>query len=217
MEVYEAEKTMKNSRGNRLKRGDRAEETRKQILEAATRLFARSGFERTSTEAIAKEAGLSQGIIFHYFETKNKLFWTLVFEESERVNKQNMSGEKVLAQSDFVEKVRLVGRILAQKAMEFPDLNEILTRHVWAMDIRHESEEAHLLFKKMMGLEEIVKQGKASGAFKKDVDDQIAAFTLIGIFNITSLRWNMLGRKGNLQDTVEKAFDMFLEGIVAEK
>lgn len=43
------------------------------ILGAATRLFVERGFHATPTSAITKEAGVSAGILFHYFKTKDDL------------------------------------------------------------------------------------------------------------------------------------------------
>lgn len=44
-----------------------------EILETAIRLFAKKGFDGTATKEIAKEAGISEGLIFHYFPTKADL------------------------------------------------------------------------------------------------------------------------------------------------
>ena len=48
------------------------------ILEAATRLFAQRGFSVTPTSAIAKEAGVAEGLIFHYFQTKKGILFSLL-------------------------------------------------------------------------------------------------------------------------------------------
>ncbi|RYM05193.1 TetR/AcrR family transcriptional regulator [Sporolactobacillus sp. THM7-7] len=44
------------------------------ILEAAIHEFAEKGFEQASTNQIARMANTSKGLIFHYFESKEKLF-----------------------------------------------------------------------------------------------------------------------------------------------
>lgn len=55
------------------------EERRRQILTAATKLFSQRGFYRTTIQAIAKEAGVSTGLIYQYFHDKDDvLFLTLV-------------------------------------------------------------------------------------------------------------------------------------------
>ena len=50
-----------------------AEERRRQILDAALSLFARHGYGGTTTKAIAREAGITEGLIFHYFGGKAEL------------------------------------------------------------------------------------------------------------------------------------------------
>lgn len=50
----------------------------KAVLEAAITLFAERGFSATSTSEIAKAAKVSEGTIFKYFETKEKLLYTTV-------------------------------------------------------------------------------------------------------------------------------------------
>jgi len=47
--------------------------TRARILDAAERLFAERGFDRTSTARIATEASVPHGLIFYYFKTKMDL------------------------------------------------------------------------------------------------------------------------------------------------
>jgi AcrR family transcriptional regulator len=55
--------------------------SRARIVEHALRLFARHGYERTSVKMIAKAAGVSQGLLYNYFESKDALLRAL-FEES---------------------------------------------------------------------------------------------------------------------------------------
>jgi len=51
-----------------------AEERRELVLTAATRAFAKSGYAGTSTDAVAKEAGVSQPYVVRIFGTKLQLF-----------------------------------------------------------------------------------------------------------------------------------------------
>jgi AcrR family transcriptional regulator len=51
-----------------------AEERREEIVEVALRHFAEGGYHGTSTEAIAREAGISQPYLFRLFGTKRELF-----------------------------------------------------------------------------------------------------------------------------------------------
>lgn len=46
---------------------------RVQILDAATKVFAERGFHRSRVKEIAREAGVSEGTIYNYFEDKDAL------------------------------------------------------------------------------------------------------------------------------------------------
>lgn len=48
------------------------------ILDAALTEFAEKGFERASTNAIAAEAGVAKGLVFHYFGSKEELFLSVL-------------------------------------------------------------------------------------------------------------------------------------------
>lgn len=60
--------------------------TKKQIniLEAALRLFAVEGYHSTSTSKIAKEAGVSEGLIFRHFKNKEGLLEAILLQGQER-------------------------------------------------------------------------------------------------------------------------------------
>jgi AcrR family transcriptional regulator len=57
-----------------------AEERREEIVSIASRHFAEGGYHGTSTEAIAREAGISQPYLFRLFRTKRDLFLVCVDE-----------------------------------------------------------------------------------------------------------------------------------------
>src|SRR5579875_2904476 len=55
----------------------RSETTRKALLEAARKIFARDGFEAARIEDIAAEAGRSRGAFYAYFANKETAFFAL--------------------------------------------------------------------------------------------------------------------------------------------
>ena len=44
------------------------------ILNGALKIFALNGYKNGSTDVIVKEAGISKGLLFHYFGTKQELY-----------------------------------------------------------------------------------------------------------------------------------------------
>jgi len=62
-----------------------AQDRRELVLEAATRAFARGGFAGTSTDAVAKEAGVSQPYVVRIFGTKQELFLEVFARAGQRI------------------------------------------------------------------------------------------------------------------------------------
>jgi len=80
----------------------KAEDRREQVLAAALPVFARNGYEGTSTEDVAKAAGISQPYLFRLFNTKRDLFIALVRRGFARVGSafaesaRGLEGEEAL-------------------------------------------------------------------------------------------------------------------------
>lgn len=68
------------------------EDRRNQILSISLDLFIRKGYYGTSTRGIAAEAGVSSGLIFNYFRTKDEIYETLI-----RIGVEEMSFDYELA------------------------------------------------------------------------------------------------------------------------
>ncbi|HEX9091805.1 MAG TPA: TetR/AcrR family transcriptional regulator [Anaerolineales bacterium] len=56
----------------------RSEETRHHILETATHLFAKTGYDATGVAEICQAAGVSKGAFYHHFPTKQAVFMELL-------------------------------------------------------------------------------------------------------------------------------------------
>ena len=60
---------------------DRVEVTRKRLIQAAEKIFARDGFEAARLEDIAAEAGYTRGAFYANFDSKEDLFLALLERE----------------------------------------------------------------------------------------------------------------------------------------
>jgi len=56
----------------------RSAQTKKSIMEAATSLFAREGYESTGVAEICERAGVSKGAFYYHFESKEAVFLALI-------------------------------------------------------------------------------------------------------------------------------------------
>ncbi|MAE08980.1 MAG: TetR family transcriptional regulator [Bacteroidetes bacterium] len=79
------------------------ESKKKQIMDSALELFANKGFASTSINMIAIHAGISKGLIYNYFESKEELITTIIhngFDEFLDIFDSNKDG--VLTEEEFV-------------------------------------------------------------------------------------------------------------------
>jgi AcrR family transcriptional regulator len=54
------------------------EDRREQIIEAAMHVFARKGYSNATNKDIAREAGITPGLIYYYFESKEALLYAIL-------------------------------------------------------------------------------------------------------------------------------------------
>jgi AcrR family transcriptional regulator len=72
-------------RGDRTRRRLSTEERREQLLSVGARLFSESPYDEVWIEQVAEIAGVSRGLLYHYFPTKRDFFAAVVERESERM------------------------------------------------------------------------------------------------------------------------------------
>lgn len=61
------------------------ERRRPQVLDAALKLFLRNGYDGTSMQAVADEAGVTKPVVYACFSGKDQLFRALLRREEERI------------------------------------------------------------------------------------------------------------------------------------
>ncbi len=81
------------------------DERREQILTAALGLFAGKGFSATRTTDITEKTGISQGLIYHYFPSKEAIFTELIGKGLTNLNEAALNLEKLTIPAD--KKIRL--------------------------------------------------------------------------------------------------------------
>ena len=80
-----------------------AEERRGEIIAIAIRQFALGGYKGTSTDAIARDAGLSQPYLFRLFKTKRELFLACHDAQHERLRSTFATAAAGVEPADAIE------------------------------------------------------------------------------------------------------------------
>src|SRR3954468_18051770 len=72
---------------------ERTIDRRRDLLDAAVRVFARKGFHASRVGDIAEEAGVAHGLLYHYFRSKEEVLetifretWTQLVADTERIH-----------------------------------------------------------------------------------------------------------------------------------
>lgn len=76
------------------------------ILKVAIEEFVKNGYEKTSTDTITSRAGISKGILFHYFKSKKNLYIYLVGYCVDLLTEVTMEALKKVKSDDFFERVK---------------------------------------------------------------------------------------------------------------
>ena len=115
---------------------------REQIIEAATRVFAEKGFRRATTREVAREAGVSEGTIYNYFEDKDALLMAILdrLNETERRAEDFKEGmatdfpgfleEYLRRRMSLIWENREVFRVVLSEMLVNAELRELYLRRV---------------------------------------------------------------------------------------
>ena len=166
-------------------RSTASEEKRRQILAAAVRVFARDGFHTSPVGAVASEAGVAHGLVYHYFSSKDALLET-IFRETwsamlGSVREVEESGEPA------TEQLRLVCAIVLRTWRRDPDLVRVLVREVTRTP--HIGQEIGEIEQAFAAIERIVAQGQERGELRADLDPRLAASILYGALEEILTGW----------------------------
>lgn len=119
-------------------RRQHAGERREQILDVATRVFAEKGFAGASIRDIANAVGVTEGLLYHYFESKEQILHACWSERSWRAHLERIlaqSGDKPLAAvlqelvEDFMQTLRDNSDMVRMCAVESQRDPEIASWH----------------------------------------------------------------------------------------
>ncbi len=94
------------------------------IINAALKEFAKNGYEKASTNEIIKEAEISKGSLFSYFNSKKELYLFL-FDYVSKIIDQ-IYAEVDLSETDFFERMRQIGLIKFKIMKQYPQAFDFL-------------------------------------------------------------------------------------------
>jgi AcrR family transcriptional regulator len=188
-----------------------ATDRRRQILDAAVRVFARQGFHTCRVADIADEAGVAYGLVYHYFRSKEEVLDTLFTERWDillQVIRDTDAGD--LPPRD---KLRAIASFILDSYRHEPDLMKVVvvevTRAANSFGLTHRDRirEAYTL----MG--DVVAKAQEDGAFRSDITPRFAALAFYGIIEQVLTAW-IFDPDPIPPEEIEEAKDLVVAAIV---
>ena len=96
-----------------------AADRKEQILDVATPLFARQGYQGTTTKQIAERARINEALIFRHFPSKDHLYWAVIQRKISTARAREQLREKLNINADDVDLfTEIAAEILERRAKD---------------------------------------------------------------------------------------------------
>ena len=164
-----------------------ATERRRQILDAAVRVFARQGFHTCRVSDIADEAGVAYGLVYHYFRSKDEVLDTLFLERWEIMVAviEEVDGQDIPAR----DKLYAIASFIVDSYRHDPELMKVIivevTRAANTFGRTHLDE----IRRAYDRIARIVERGMEDGEFRQEVTPQFAAMAFYGAIEQVLTGW----------------------------
>ncbi len=185
--------------------------SKQRIINAAVKLISEKGYHGASTDLIAKEAGVSQGLIFHYFKSKEGLFFSLLKEKSKMFKeefKKSAGDEK-----DVLKKIEIAVLTYAKLIQKEEKFYEIIIKQSRGAGLDFDKINKYGLMESAKLIGELIRTGVEQGVLR-ELDFEVAASCLFGMIEQNALRWMMLEKNFSLEDAIKEAMDIFRRGVI---
>jgi AcrR family transcriptional regulator len=186
---------------------------REEILSAAEKVFAAKGFFPTTMSDIAREAEFGTGTLYKYFKSKEDLYFTLIDEKVEEINR--------LVKAELSQKRSAVERVKKVLGLQFEFIEQnrdffriyISERNRFEWTIKDDLGKG--IYEKMVTyinlLAEVMKQGIDEGELKS-LNPRDLAHALVGIVNSFVFEWIISQEAYPLISKLDSILEIFLGG-----
>jgi len=185
------------------------EDKRRQLLDAAVRVFARKGFHSSRVGDIAEEAGVAHGLLYHYFKSKDQVLeavfhenWSILVARIESVEETD---------EPAADQIRHIAAIVLRTWLHLPDVVRVVIQEFGRSP--ELGERIGELTLPIDALQRVIARGVERGEFRKDVDPAFAATVVYGSIDELLTAW-VLGRLPSDEEAVARAEQTLVEVIL---
>jgi AcrR family transcriptional regulator len=159
-----------------------AEKRREQLLSAARKLFVRKGYRGTTTEEIARAAGVTKGALYFHFDSKEEILLELL-----KVNAETMGrvvNERLADKGNLLDYVRLLLEShCGGRPRDFGDVVDL-----WIQGFRVPRVRRYISSRMRRGMTEIADFIRSSGGVGRHHPEDTAVFLMAMIDGLSAMR-----------------------------
>ncbi len=148
------------------------------IFTAACRIIREKGFHQARMADIAREAGISYGLVYHYYKSKSDLFDALIAAWWQGLDDVT---DRLLTQTlPIEEKLARIANYFFDQYQERPDLVHLFITE-FSRSTANLTPDRLNRIKRLMGrTEEIIVQGQTNGVIRSDLRPHYLTFFFLG-------------------------------------
>jgi AcrR family transcriptional regulator len=160
-----------------------------QLLAAAQRVFSRQGFHAATVSDVAAEAGVSQGTVYHYFDSKEALLLA-VFTQWEQENLRSEIEQALGAEPTAARKLAMIAHAATARVTSSLQLLEASVEFWSHMPRNAEIKKGFRRMFEAMAVDvaSVIQQGIDAGEFRP-IDTKVTARLLIAVYDGLVLQW----------------------------
>ena len=190
-------------------------ERRRQILDAAKKVFADQGFDKARMDDIVSESGLSKGALYWYYKSKNDIIhalidWVFTHEMAE-------AADLIEAPGTATQRLRTFVQMMMREYRRFEKMLPLAYEFL-ALASRNKTVRSSLVgyfIRYCNVLEQLIVQGIERGEFIECAAETVA-LSIIAMYEGIELLWFLDPNLVDWEKTGEAPLDLVLNGLLKE-
>lgn len=192
-----------------------AERRRAELLVAAARLMERDGSEAVSMQALAREAGVSVGLIYRYFSGKDQLLLDVITNVLDALAAE-VPPAVAAAGEDPVRGLAAAFRAYCGVIDEHRHAAVLTYRETKHLDARSRAMLKDLELSTSEPLRRLIREAVAHGAFR-DVDVDLVSYNMLLVAHGWALKHWFFERHGSFEEYVSEQRAMLLNALLVPR
>jgi AcrR family transcriptional regulator len=192
-------------------------ETKKRILQAAQRLFARSGYDGTTTRELATAAGVAEGTLFRHFDNKKAILIEVATEGWVELLTD------LLTELSEMGSYKAVAQVMRRRMLNIRENSDMM--RVCFLEAQFHPDLRDKIQLEVIGKMSIVAEAFFETAMEKGVyrkmNPKIVAQVFLGMFAVAGFSQNTIMEPNaspqQMQEMAEGLADIFLNGVLVKE